>query len=283
VNAILLALGASITYGAADFTGGFTTRRAAPIVVVLLSQMAGLGLLVVLTPFIGLRLFSGTDVAWGAGAGVVGGAGVMLLYRALANGRMTVVAPVTALEAAAFPVLFGLLTGERPSLIALSGVLLGFVAVALVSWSGEPAEGGGPKGIFQPGILDALGAGLGFGIFFILLSRAGHGNAMWVLLGVKLGSIGVSTVGLLILRQNLVVARRTLGLIAVAGVFDMGANVLYLFATRSGLLSLVAVLTSMYPATTVILARFLLKEKLERLQLSGLTLAVMAILMIARG
>jgi drug/metabolite transporter (DMT)-like permease len=282
VNAILLALGASISYGAADFTGGFTTRRAAPLTVVLLSQVAGLALLLVLTPFIGLRMFSAADVAWGAGAGVVGGAGVMLLYRALANGRMTVVAPVTALEAAAFPVLFGLLTGERPSPIALSGVLVGFVAVALVSWSGEPT-GSTPKGILQPGILDALGAGLGFGIFFILLSRAGHGNAMWALLGVKLGSIALSGAGVLALRQNVLVARRTLGLITVAGVFDMGANVLYLFATRSGLLSLVAVLTSMYPATTVILARFVLKEKLERLQLSGLTLAVMAILMIARG
>jgi drug/metabolite transporter (DMT)-like permease len=282
LNAILLALGASISYGAADFTGGFTTRRAAPLVVVFLSQAAGLGLLLVLTPFIGFRMFSATDVAWGAGAGVVGGAGVMLLYRALANGRMTVVAPVTALEAAAFPVLFGLVTGERPSLIALSGVVVGFIAVALVSWSGEPAEGE-PRGILQAGILDALGAGLGFGIFFILLSRAGHGNALWALLGVKLGSIALSGVGLLILRQNLLIARRTSTLITVAGVFDMGANLLYLLATRSGLLSLVAVLTSMYPATTVVLARFVLKEKLERLQLSGLTLAVMAILMIARG
>ncbi|MDP9234278.1 MAG: DMT family transporter [Actinomycetota bacterium] len=282
MTAILLALAASISYGAADFTGGFTTRRVAPLVVVLLSQLAGLGLLLLLTPLIGLRLFHATDLAWGAGAGVIGGAGVMLLYRALATGRMTVIAPVTALEAAAIPVLYGLLTGERPSAIALAGVVVGFVAVTLVSWSSEHPEGK-RRGLAQEGVLDALGAGFGFGVFFILLSRASQGNALWALLGVKMGSLALSGTGLLLLRQKLRVPPGTSGLILIAGVFDMGANLLYLVATRSGLLSLVAVLTSMYPATTVILARFVLKERLERVQLSGLTLAVVAILMIARG
>jgi drug/metabolite transporter (DMT)-like permease len=282
VTAILLALAASISYGAADFTGGFTTRRAAPLVVVLLSQLAGLGLLLLLTPVIGVRQFHAPDLAWGAGAGMIGGAGVMLLYRALATGRMTVIAPITALEAAAIPVLYALLTGERPSAVALAGVVVGFVAVSLVSWSSDHPEGR-RRGLAQEGVLDALGAGLGFGVFFILLSRASHGNALWALLGVKVGSLALSGTGLLLLRQGVRVARRTYGLIAVAGLFDMGANLLYLVATRSGLLSLVAVLTSMYPATTVLLARFVLKERLERVQISGLTLAVVAILMIARG
>jgi drug/metabolite transporter (DMT)-like permease len=282
VTAILLALAASISYGAADFTGGFTTRRVAPLVVVLLSQLAGLGLLLLLAPVIGLRLFHALDLAWGAGAGMIGGAGVMLLYRALATGRMSVIAPITALEAAAIPVLYGLLTGERPSAIALAGVVVGFGAVTLVSWSCEHPEGK-QRGLAQEGVLDALGAGFGFGVFFILLSRASHGNALWALLGVKVGSLAFSGAGLLLLRQGLRVSRRNSGLIAVAGLFDMGANLLYLVATRSGLLSLVAVLTSMYPATTVILARVLLKERLERVQISGLTMAVVAILMIARG
>lgn len=282
MTAILLALAASISYGAADFTGGFTTRRVAPLVVVLLSQLTGLALLLLLVPVIGLHQFRAADLAWGAGAGIVGGAGVMLLYRALANGRMTVIAPVTALEAAAIPVVFGLLTGERPSAVALAGVVLGFVAVALVSWSSEHPEGR-RRGLAQSGVLDALGAGFGFGVFFLLLSRAGHGNALWALLGVKMGSLALSGAGLLLLRQGLRLPPRTSGLIAIAGLFDMGANLLYLLATRSGLLSLVAVLTSMYPATTVILARFVLKERLERVQLSGLTLAVVSILMIARG
>jgi drug/metabolite transporter (DMT)-like permease len=282
VTAILLALAASISYGAADFTGGFTTRRVAPLVVVLLSQLAGLGLLLLLAPVIGLRLFHALDLAWGAGAGMIGGAGVMLLYRALATGRMSVIAPITALEAAAIPVLYGLLTGERPSAIALAGVVVGFGAVTLVSWSSEHPEGK-QRGLAQEGVLDALGAGFGFGVFFILLSRASHGNALWALLGVKVGSLAFSGAGLLLLRQGLRVSRRNSGLIAVAGLFDMGANLLYLVATRSGLLSLVAVLTSMYPATTVILARVLLKERLERVQISGLTMAVVAILMIARG
>jgi drug/metabolite transporter (DMT)-like permease len=280
VTAILLALGASISYGAADFTGGFTTRRVSPFVVVLLSQVGGLVLLVLVAPVIGVGEFDLAHVGWGAGAGVVGGAGVILLYRALASGRMSVVAPVTAIEAAAVPVVFGVISGERPSPLALGGVLCGFVAVGLVSWSKEHAR---PGSLAQPGIADAAGAGLAFGVFFILLSRASNGNALWALLGIKLGSIALSGIALILVRHSLRVSRRTTGLIAIAGFFDMAANVLYLFATRSGLLSLVAVLTSLYPATTVLLARVVLKERLERVQLSGLTLAAMAIVMIARG
>jgi drug/metabolite transporter (DMT)-like permease len=282
VTAILLALAASISYGAADFTGGIMTRRSAPLVVVLLSQLAGLVLLLVLTPILGWHDFSALDVEFGVAGGIVGGVGVMLLYRGLATGRMSIVAPVTALEAAAVPVVFGLLIGERPSAVALMGITLGFVAVGLVSWSSDHPDGR-QRGLSQPGLLDAFGAGLAFGVFFILLSRAGHGNALWALAGVKVGSITIAALCLLMFRQALHVARRTFWLIAVAGFFDMGANVLYLLATRSGLLSLVAVLTSMYPATTVLLARFVLNEKLERIQLSGLTLATLAIIMIARG
>jgi drug/metabolite transporter (DMT)-like permease len=282
MTAVLLALAASITYGAADFTGGITTRRSAPLVVVLLSQLAGLVLLLLLAPVLGVHGFIASDIGWGVAGGIVGGAGVMLLYRGLATGRMSVVAPVTALEAAAVPVVFGLVTGERPGAVPLAGIALGFVAVGLVSWSSEHAEGP-RRGLAQPGLLDALGAGLAFGVFFILLSRASSGNALWVLIGVKVGSISIATAGLSMFRQDLRVSRSTFWLIAVAGFFDMGANLLYLLATRSGLLSLVAVLTSMYPATTVVLARFVLKERLEKIQLSGLTLALMAILMIARG
>jgi drug/metabolite transporter (DMT)-like permease len=282
VTAILLAIAASISYGAADFTGGITTRRSTPLVVVLLSQLAGLGLLLLLAPILGLHDFSAIDVELGAAAGIVGGAGVMLLYRGLATGRMSIVAPVTALEAAAVPVIFGLVTGERPSGVALTGIALGFVAVGLVSWSGDDAMGEG-RGLAQPGLLDAFGAGFAFGVFFILLSRADHGNALWALAGVKIGSITIAALAIATFRQTFDVSRRTFWLITVAGFFDMGANLLYVLATRSGLLSLVAVLTSMYPATTVILARFVLKEKLERIQLSGLALAMLAIVMIARG
>ena len=282
LSPILLALGASISYGAADFTGGYTTRRISPVVVVLLSQMGGLALLVLMAPVVGVGMFDLTHIAWGAGAGVVGGTGVILLYRALAAGRMSVVAPVTAIEAATIPVLFGLVTGERPSPVALWGILCGLVAVGLVSWSGDHPDGG-RRGMAEAGMVDASGAGLAFGVFFILLSRASQGNALWALLGVKLGSIALSGIAVILVRHSLRVASQVTGLIAIAGFFDMAANVLYLLATRSGLLSLVAVLTSLYPATTVILARIVLKEKLERVQLSGLTLAALAIVMIARG
>jgi drug/metabolite transporter (DMT)-like permease len=288
--AIFLALAAAATYGGADFLGGLVTRKAPVITVVLLSQLAGGALLLILFPFGGSGPFDQGAVAWGAASGVAGAFGVVLLYRGLARGRMSVVAPITAVEAASVPVVYGLITGERPSVLALLGVILALVSVALVSMSPDPDRAPGEdgevrSGLFPlpPGVLEALGAGLMFGAFFILLRQGGATSGLWPLFGARISSFAVIGTAALIRRPSFRVERNTGLGIAGSGLLDLTANFLYLVASRRGLLSLVAVLTSMYPASTVLLARVVLGERLTFIQMVGLGVAMSGIVLIAVG
>src|SRR2546426_555215 len=197
--AYLLAIGSAVLYGAADFTGGLTTRRASPIPVVLLSQAAGLIMLALIMPLLPQASPARADVLWGAAAGLSGGIGVALLYHALATGTMAVVAPTTAVCAVAIPVVVSGLLGERPMPLAAAGIALGMVSIVLV-------------------------------IF--------------------------------------------------AGVMDMLANALYLLATRQGPLSIVVTLSSLYPASTVLLARIVLGERLRPWQVTGIGCALAAVVLI---
>jgi drug/metabolite transporter (DMT)-like permease len=283
--AIFLALAAAATYGGADFLGGLVTRRTSVISVVLLSQLAGAVLLIALFPFSGSGPFDGGAFAWGAAGGVAGTAGIVLLYLGLAKGRMSVVAPTTAVEAACVPVLYGLVSGERPELLALSGVVLAIAAVALVSTAHAPGTDPsvsprGPLGL-PVGVVEALGAGLAFGAFFILLKQSGLNSGMWPLVGTRLSSLAVVGTAALFMRPRFRTDRRTFSGIAGSGVLDLTANILYLLASRRGLLSLVAVLTSMYPASTVLLARVILRERLSASQGAGLLAAATGVVLIA--
>ena len=276
--AVILALGGALVYGCADFCGGLAARRTRVAAVALVGQCAGL---VVLVP--GFLLVSGTadgaSVAWGAGAGAAGAVGLLLFYRGLATGPMAVVAPVTAVTAASVPVVAGLVSGERPSLPALAGVLVAVVAVLLVS-----AEGGRMPSRTQlrsAGTLTALGAGLAFGSLFVLLSHSSEDSGMWPLAGARAASIALLVVVSLALRQRPRVAPGSGGLVLAAGIGDMAANVLFLLAAREGLLSITGVLVSLYPASTVLLAVVVLRERLAGLQLAGMGLAVTAVTVIA--
>jgi drug/metabolite transporter (DMT)-like permease len=277
--AILLGLGAALTYGAADFMGGLATKRSNEFAVVVWSQVFGSALLLAALPFFLDVPFTLEAFAWGMGSGVGGGLGVLLLYRGLALGRMSVVAPTTGVIAAVVPVLAGLLLGERPSALSLIGVVVALIAVTLVSAS--PDHAGGRQG--YSGIREAVGAGLGFGAFFILLSLAGADSGLWPLIGTRTASLGIVTLIALATSRELRPTRGSVRLIAGAGILDVGANLLFLAATRVGLLSLVAVLTSMYPGATVVLARFVLHERLHRLQLVGLVCSALGVALIAGG
>ena len=283
--AILLGLAAAATYGAADFTGGLVSRRANPLCVVLLSQLGGLALLALMLPFFEGAL-TARAIAWGAAAGVGGGGGVVFLYSGLARGRMSVIAPITAVEAAIIPVVYGLVSGETPSAAALAGVVIALFAVALVS---SPKEDAGDSvevarsRLAQPGISDALAAGLGFGSFFIFLSKAGADTGLWPLMGTKFSSIALVAAAAVVSRSSVRPPPGTLSAILAAGLLDVGANVFYLVASRRGLLSLVAVLTSLYPASTVLLARVVLRERMTRVQVAGLALVVTGVALIAGG
>jgi drug/metabolite transporter (DMT)-like permease len=277
VTAVVLATVCAVVYGTADFFGGLATRRSRVLAVVVLSQITGMALVVALLPFLPGTLTSET-LAWGMAAGVSGAVGLVLFYRALATGVMSVVAPITATASAALPVVFGLATGERPQPVALGGVVLALLAVLLVSRDSSPAVTAGRD--YRP-ILASLAAGAGFGGFFILLAVAPDDAGLWPLVGARLSSITVVVLLALATRRTLRPAAGSLRIIVAAGVLDMAANVLYLLAKQEGLLSLVAVLVSLYPASTLLLARQVLGERLHAVQVAGVACALGAVALIA--
>jgi drug/metabolite transporter (DMT)-like permease len=276
--ATLLALASAVVYGMADFCGGLASRRAATVAVVTVSQAAGLvGLLLVL-PLLGGDP-TRTDLVWGAAAGTTGAAGLLLFYRALAVGVMSVVAPVTAVSTAALPVLGGLLLGERIGLLAALGIVLALTAVVLVA-----AEGGlsslldARLGTVAP----ALASGVVFGVFFILLDRTGEDSGLSPLVAARV--VSVLLVGTLALAsgRSLRVPRLALPVVLLAGVGDMAANALFLVATQvGGSLAITGVLASLYPASTVVLAQVVLRERLAGAQRAGLAVAAAAVVLIA--
>jgi len=284
--AVVLGLAAALVYGAADFTGGMATKRTPAMAVVVLSQLAGLVVLAVALPLLGTPVPPSGDLAVGAAAGIAGGIGVTLLYRGLAIGRMSVVAPITAVGAACLPVGVGLLRGERPGLLALIGVAVALVAVVAVSASPAPSPSSGGSRVRRggppAGLLEAVLAGLAFGAFFVILAEVSEEAGMWPLLAGRT-SVVVVGVAALLTGTRLRPAPSELPRIALAGVLDMAANVLYVLAAQVGLLSLVAVLVSLYPASTVLLARLVLGERLGRLQIGGVGLAVAGAALIALG
>jgi drug/metabolite transporter (DMT)-like permease len=272
---VILATACAIVYGTADFFGGLATRRAQVLSVVTLSQLAGLALILGLLPLLP-GVYSDPALAWGLAAGLSGAAGLVLFYRALATGVMSVVAPTTAVTSAALPVVFGLAAGERPRAWALVGVALALGSVLLVS---QDKSGGGRGSLAS--VLVALAAGAGFGGFFILLSMAPHESGLWPLVGARLSSVSMVALLALLTRRALRPGPGSLHIIVAAGVLDMAANVLYLLAQQDGLLSLVAVLVSLYPASTLLLANRVLGERLRPVQLGGVLCALASVALIA--
>ncbi len=275
--AVVLSLASALVYGAADFCWGLAARRASVFAVVALSQFAGLVLLLVLLPFLGGRP-TGVALAWGAAAGLAGGTGLGLFYRALGDGVMSVVAPVTALCAAAIPVLVGLLRGERLAVPAAAGIAIAFVAVALVA-----SEGGVPSWEVarRAGLFPALAAGSAFGVFFVLLAQTRESSGLWPLVGARAASIGLIVSAAAVARRSVRAPKAVLPIVVLAGAADMAANALFLLATREGLLVITGVLASLYPVSTVILAQLVLRERLAGSQLLGLSAATLAVVLIA--
>ena len=284
--AVVLGLLVAAAYGSADFFGGLSAKKASVSAVVVLSQAMGLPWLAVLVAVAGGEPTARVLLLGGA-AGAVGGVGLTCLYRGLSIGRMSVVAPITAVGAAIVPVAWGLLQGERPGPPALVGVVLAIVAVGLISRTGDEVVDGShapESSDARPYLLLAIVAGVAFGTVFVLLAETGDDAGFWPLVAGRLTSITLLALGGLAARQSFAPGgRRALLPIAAAGVLDMTANALYLLAARRGLIALVAVLSSLYPASTVLLARLVLKERLLGLQVAGLGLAGAGVVLIASG
>lgn len=271
---VLFGLCASLSWGTGDFSGGLASRRAHAFTVVLGAYMVGIVLLPVLALVWGESLPSWSDALWGATAGLVGTLGLTTFYRALAIGRMGINAPITAVLAAALPVIFSAFTLGLPRPLQLAGFALALLSVVLVSRPERTA--GRPAGL---GL--ALLGGLGFGGFFILLGQVSARAVFWPLTCARLVSLLFMLVFVRARGEAMLPKGRVFPLILLAGSLDVAGNVFFILAAHAGRLDVATILSSLYPAVTVLLAAIILRERVSRLQGVGIALAMGAILLIS--
>jgi len=281
---ILFGLMASLCWGSGDFCGGLASRRLNATTVVIAAYTVGFCLLIGLALVWREALPAPIDVFWGVLAGLVGGLGLIMFYSALAVGRMGIVAPISAVLTAGLPVLFSIFTQGAPGLWQIAGFVLALAAIVLVSRP-ERSKEGRPKGIGQ-----ALLSGCCFGLFFILISRINHTSTFWPLAVARLSSV-IFLLLLALVRKEpgnregskvlKALWRSTLPLILGSGTLDALGNAFFVLAAHSGRLDVASVLSSLYPAATVILAALLLRERVNRIQGLGIFLALIAIPLIS--
>ena len=275
-----LGLLVATVYGAADFFGGLASRRRAATVVVLWSQSVGLVALALLVPLVGGSP-STRDLGLGAGAGLVGLCGVLLLYRGLGAGRMAVVAPLTAVGAALVPFVVGVAGGDGLPAVRLAGVATALVGVALVSRPPPDADAAAPRTSVATEVALGLGAGLAFGLVFVLLASVDEDAGLWPVLVQRTVSVPAALLLTTALHLSARVSRADLRVIVPAGLCDATANALFVLAARAGALSVVGVISSLYPASTILLAAVVLKERITRPQAAGLALAAAGVVLLA--
>jgi drug/metabolite transporter (DMT)-like permease len=276
----LLALASAAFYGSADFLGGLASRRANTVAVVVVSQGAGLVALLLLLPLSPESLPTRHDWLWGGAAGIAGGIGVALLYRALAIGAMAIVAPITAVCAVLVPVVAAIAFGERPHARAFAGIGLALVAIVLVSQQRADADIGDTPTFRVSGAATAFASGVAIGLFFLALAKTGADAGLWPLVAARAASFGLFAAVGLVMRSPMRMSGRVGVMTVSGGVLDMLANLLYLVASRYGPLSVVVTLASLYPASTVLLARSVLGERLSPVQVAGVVCALGAVVLI---
>lgn len=273
---VAFSLLAALFYGAGDFCGGLSSKRSAVLSVAFVSQSVGFVLLLGLLPFFP-STWSGGDLLWGALAGICGAAGIALLYHALSIGKMGLISPVTAVIAAAIPVLASAISGERLATTQWVGIGLALVAIVLISASFE----GGVREITTRGLKEALLSGILLGGFYIFLAHTHRESGIHNLVGARVASmlfLGALALGS---RVTLRPSANALPLLLATGALDMAANILYVVATFNGVLAIAAVITSLYPASTVFLARLVLNERLRAAQWLGVVFALAGVALIA--
>jgi drug/metabolite transporter (DMT)-like permease len=276
--AIVLALGSSIGWGSADFLGGSATRRLHILTVSLFSQAVGFAFVLGLVVAGGNGLPDARTVALGLAGGCLGAVGLAALYSALAIGPMGVVAPMVSLSVVV-PVGAGLLSGERPGTLQLVGVAAAIGGVVLAARHRDEA---GAR-VSARAVVLAVVAAVCLGSLALVLSRAGDTDASGAVLMVRIGSLSLLGVAALVGHPSFETTARQRVTLASIGILDSGSNLLFVLASQRGLLSLVAVVASLYPVTTVLLARGLLGERLSRIQAAGVSLALVGIALIAVG
>jgi drug/metabolite transporter (DMT)-like permease len=278
MTTVLLSMAAALAYGLSDFVGGVVSRRTS-VWPVALTSCLGAALATVVLALLRPGDPGLADLAWGALAGIGGGTGTAFLYRGFAAGRMGVVAPVSAVGAAVLPAAIAVVVGERPSTVVWLGLLVALPGIWLVSR--EPA-GDQPAGL-AAGLRDGVLAGVGFGLLFAALGQVPDSAGLWPVTATEVVSCLTVVAAALLLGADPVPRQRREWGGVVAGLLATAATVGFLLARQHGLLSVAAVLTSLYPAFTVLLATLLLGERLHRAQALGLALCAVTVACVALG
>ncbi len=277
-----LALSSAFFFGVSDFSGGYASRTKPVGAVLFSSQICGLVLVLLAGPL----LFTGVprieDLFWGAGAGLAGAGGILFLYAGLANSVVSIVSPVAALAGAVLPLGFGLLIGDSIGGTGWAGVACILPAVVLLGYEHADAKTT-PKQRLQA-FLYGLYAGLGFGLFFIIISRTSSEAGLWPLAGARVASLLLVGTFSAVRGKKLLVGRGP-GMVPtlIAGVLDMAANIAFMLAVQSGMIILVTAVTSVYPAPTVLLARLINKEAVHPLRWAGLLAAAAGVALMGIG
>ena len=286
-----LGLSSGLCWGAADFFGGIQSRRLPALTVAFWSQLAGALALAAALGIEGIRP-AGPEVAWGLAAGVGSGCALVLFYRGLAEGTMSIVAPISACGAIV-PVAAAVLTGNQPGAVAALGVAAAVTGVVFVSRpaSSRPIRPTGSPGRAGRVVAMALGSALGFGLFYVFVdagtaaaarTSGSHGSPLWVIAGARMSSLVIlSAIALVSRRPARRWPGRRNGPVALVGIGDTAANLLFAYAATTGNLAVVGVLGSLYPVATVLLARWLLGERLSGGQNAGVALALTGVGLLA--
>jgi drug/metabolite transporter (DMT)-like permease len=277
VLGVLLALSASLMWGAADYGGGLLTRSRDVVCVVLVSQLAGLVVIACVVAGRGVG-WPGTEAMLPAAiGGVLGSVTIVVFYLALSYGPVSIVAPVMA-SSAGIPVVYGIARGERPSALQFTGLVVTLVGVILVSLTTGDGHARGRRGIAF-GVLAAVL----LGVLLVLFSRAAAHDAYWAPLVLRVFSIATTLLIVLVRRVRVRVDRSVVVVIAMVGTLDMLANLAYAVSTTLQLLAITAVLSSLFPFVTVVLARVHLGERVTRVQQTGSVMTMVGVLLVAAG
>src|SRR6185437_14329862 len=308
--AIVLALAAAVSFSASDYTAGLATRLASVVRVTLVTELTHTALILCLIPLVSRQTPSLASLAWGALAGISGLAGAMALYLGFRHAAFSIASSISAVGSAAFSVLAGLLFGERPGALSLAGIALALPAIAAVSASTGSAESGsahpgpagpsaappgpGDTGDTEPagpagrglsghsaGVIWGLVAGAAFGLYFISLNQAGSDTDAWPLAASGVTALVAITVVAVVTRQLKPPPPGTRWLSALTGITAAAGTFTFFLSTHRGLLAITAVITSLYPAGTILLARVLSGERLTKIRLAGLGLAAASVVLIA--
>ncbi len=275
ILAITYGLSSALSWGAGDFSGGIASKRGNLFTVILFSQVTGFVVLAALALAFAETIPPVSSLVFGGLAGLSGLLGIIALYRGLAMGRMGVVAPVSAVMTAAVPVVFALLTEGLPGNTQLAG--FGFALVSVWFLSGATRD----TGVRLNELFLPLAAGLGFGLFFVFIGHGSCDSVFWPLVAARTASISATLLFLFLSGKGGIPGREQLPHIAAAGILDSAGNAFFVLAVQVGRLDISAVLASLYPAATVLLAWIILKERLARLQWAGVLIAAVALALIA--